>query len=397
MSQELKSGSLLDHGKYRIEKTLGQGGFGITYLATDLGLNKLRAVKEFFPKDFCDRQEFTNNVSLGTRGSAELVGRLKTKFIKEARNIAMFDSHPGIIRIHSVFEDNNTAYYVMDYVDGQSLHSIVKHSGPLPKNVTLNYIRQIGEALGYIHSNRLMHLDVKPANIMIRRSDNRAILIDFGLSKRYDSAGQQTSTTPTGISHGFAPIEQYRAGGVDSFSPETDIYSLAASLYFLLSGLIPMPATDIAVDGLSFPSNFPSELISPIKSAMSPHKSMRPKTAYAFLQSVLENQVTSPERTLTVTYDGNWMIIDAKIKLLVNDDLVGSFSFKKGFNTKIALTDDNPDITLKTIRKQFHFHPQIPRECTDSNLYLHIKFRRFSEKFEFILKDSYGKIIDSSR
>ena len=114
MTIGLKKGSLLDHGKYRIERILGQGGFGITYLATDLGLDKLRALKEFFPKDYCDRNETTSHVTLGTSNTAEFVDKLKKKFIKEARNIANLDQHQGIITIHAVFEENSTAYYVMD-------------------------------------------------------------------------------------------------------------------------------------------------------------------------------------------------------------------------------------------------------------------------------------------
>ena len=106
--QILQPGVLLQHGSYRIEKVLGQGGFGITYLALDINLGRLVAIKEFFPKDYCDRDATTSRVRLGTQSTAEFVNRLKAKFLKEARNIAKFD-HPGIIRIYSAFEENNTA------------------------------------------------------------------------------------------------------------------------------------------------------------------------------------------------------------------------------------------------------------------------------------------------
>ena len=118
--QGLRPGSFLRNQTYRIEKVLGQGGFGITYLATDMNLDRKVAIKEFFPKDYCDRNETTSHVTLGTRSNTEFVSRLKAKFLKEARNIAKFE-HPGIIRIHAAFEENNTAYYIMDYIEGHSL------------------------------------------------------------------------------------------------------------------------------------------------------------------------------------------------------------------------------------------------------------------------------------
>lgn len=226
----LKPGALLRHDTYRIERILGQGGFGITYLATDLSLERYVAIKEFFPKDYCDRGESTSYITVGTSSNIELVSRLKAKFLKEARNIAKFD-HPGIIKIHTAFEENNTAYYVMDYIEGSNLNEIVKSSGALSESKAVNYITQVGDALDYIHKHNVNHLDIKPANIMIRRSDDRPILIDFGLSKQYDSEGNQTSTTPTGISHGYAPMEQYKAGGVSEFfTSNRRIFSCSDSL-----------------------------------------------------------------------------------------------------------------------------------------------------------------------
>ncbi|MCM1111109.1 MAG: serine/threonine protein kinase, partial [Clostridium sp.] len=209
--QGLKQGAMLRHDTYRIERTLGQGGFGITYLATDLSLDRLVAIKEFFPKDYCDREASTSHVTIGTQNSVDLVNRLKGKFLKEARNIAKLD-HPGIIKIHAAFEENNTAYYVMDYIEGESLSEMVRRGGPLTESRAIGYIEKVGEALEYVHAQRINHLDIKPANIMVRRSDDTPILIDFGLSKQYDTEGNQTSTTPVGISHGYAPMEQYNDG-----------------------------------------------------------------------------------------------------------------------------------------------------------------------------------------
>ena len=301
MKQELNIGTLLDHGKYRVERILGQGGFGITYLVTDLGLDKLRTIKEFFPKDFCQRDETTSHISLGTFHTAALVERLKTKFIKEARNIANLDQHHGIVKIQTVCEENNTAYYVMDYIEGESLSSMVKRQGPISVDRAVRYIKQVGEALAYVHSHNINHLDVKPANIMVRRKDDKPILIDFGLAKQYDSEGHQTSTTPTGISHGFAPFEQYRDGGVMEFSPQTDIYSLAATLYYLISGKIPPNASELIESGLSFSDVFPPELQKVIRKAMSTRRQDRHETVKDFINALDSLDLTSENTILAVT------------------------------------------------------------------------------------------------
>lgn len=283
--QGFKTGALLRHETYRIERILGQGGFGITYLATDLALDRLVAIKEFFPKDYCDRVGDTSHITLGTSSSAEFVSRLKAKFLKEARNIAKLD-HPGIIKIHAAFEENNTAYYVMDYIKGESLSDKVKRQGPLTLDVALKYIEGIGGALEYIHSKHINHLDLKPANVMVRESDDIPILIDFGLSKQYDSDGNQTSTTPTGISHGFAPLEQYNDGGVKEFSPQTDIYSLAATLFYLVSGITPPHATKLIEDGIQFPQYFPQGLQPAISIGMASARKNRYVSVSTFLNAL---------------------------------------------------------------------------------------------------------------
>ena len=281
----LKSGALLRHNTYRIECILGQGGFGITYLATDLSLERYVAIKEFFPKEYCDREESTSHITIGTSSNVELVTRLKAKFLKEARNIAKFD-HPGIIKIHTAFEENNTAYYVMDYIEGSNLNEIVKRSGPLSESKTVNYITQVGDALDYIHKHNVNHLDIKPANIMIRKSDDRPILIDFGLSKQYDNEGNQTSTTPTGISHGYAALEQYKLGGVSEFSPQTDVYSLGATLLYLISGKTPPHATDLIEENITFPVGFPTNLQKAISKAMSSARKKRYESVAKFVSEI---------------------------------------------------------------------------------------------------------------
>ena len=246
--QTLEQGALLQGGKYRIVKVLGQGGFGITYLAIQSCLDRKVAIKEFFMKDLCNRDESTSHVSVGSAGSLDMVERFKAKFLKEAHRMYEL-KHPNIVAVMDIFEENGTAYYVMEYAENGSLVDKLKREGRLTEDVAVKYILQIANALLYIHNQELNHLDIKPANIVLT-AENKPMLIDFGLSKHYDLAtGSQTSTTPVGISEGYAPMEQYRQGGVGTFSPETDIYSLGATLYKLITGITPPSAPDLIDNG----------------------------------------------------------------------------------------------------------------------------------------------------
>lgn len=285
----LKTNAVLQNGKYRIEGVLGQGGFGITYLASQVALNRKVTIKEFFMKELCNRDEQTSQVSVPSMGSVDTVARFRAKFVKEAQTIAALNN-PHIIHIHDIFEENGTAYYVMDYLSGGSLSDLVQRNGILAEATALGYIRQVADALSYIHARNINHLDIKPSNVLIDGNGN-AVVIDFGLSKRYDETGSQTSTTPVGISHGFAPLEQYQPGGVSTFSPTTDIYSLGATLYKLLSGQTPPNATallDADLD-LSRLSASPSTKAA-IAAAMQPKRKGRPQTVEAFI-AMLDEKV----------------------------------------------------------------------------------------------------------
>ena len=290
--QELVKGTLLQGGKYKIEKVLGQGGFGITYLASQtisiegpIGQIKTEiklAIKEFFMKDVCNRNEDSNIVSVPSVGSKELVERFKQKFVKEAWNISKLN-HSHIVKVVDVFEENNTAYYVMEYHNGGSLSDLVKDGNPLPEADAVRYITQIADAVGYIHKQKINHLDIKPGNILLDGKAN-GILIDFGLSKQYDEKGSQTSSTPVGISHGYAPMEQYNPGGVSTFSPQSDIYSLGATLYKLVTGATPPQANEIFNDGLpALPAYLSDGVKKAIEQAMQPRKKERPATAEEFI------------------------------------------------------------------------------------------------------------------
>lgn len=279
--QQLQQGITLQNGKYTIERVLGQGGFGITYLAEQTMLNRKVAIKEFFLKELCIRKDGTS-VSVSVETQADMVERYKIKFTKEAQILARFNS-PNIVHVLDIFNENDTWYYVMDYVEGRSLDAIIKERGHLEEDESLNYLHKIANALSYIHGFKVNHLDIKPSNIMVRSSDNEPILIDFGISKQYDEKKNETSTTPPGISDGYSPLEQYKAGGVSTFSPQADIYALGATLYKMLTGITPPSASDVLNDGLPKIDTIAPYIQTAIKQAMQPKVGDRPRSVESFV------------------------------------------------------------------------------------------------------------------
>ena len=282
---KLSKNTSLQGGRYSIIESIGKGGFGITYLATQRGLDRTVVIKEFFMSDYCARERDTLRVTFGTDSSRGMIERFREKFVKEARNIAAFD-HPNIVRVIDVFEENNTAYYVMEYHSAGSLGSLVDNRGALNEDDALYYIRQVASALKYVHSRKMMHLDIKPDNILVN-SSGEAVLIDFGLSKRYDEKGKATSTTPIGISHGYAPMEQYNPGGVGEFSPAIDVYSLGATLFTLLTGEMPPPALQLvdsrSLQGVLVEKNVSGAVAEAVIKSMSFMKEARPQSVDEFL------------------------------------------------------------------------------------------------------------------
>ena len=283
METHILPGVYLRDGQYKVERVLGQGGFGITYLAVQESLGRRVAIKEFYMKELCSRDNGLT-VSVPSLGSRETVARYKNKFINEARKIARL-KHENIVPVIDVFEENETAYYVMSYYSGSSLAELVC-CGPIEEALAVKYVKQVASALAYIHERQMMHLDVKPANILLDENNN-AVLIDFGLAKQYDSSGQETSTTPVGISVGYAPKEQYRIGGVGRFLPATDIYSLGATLYKLLTGVTPPEANDVDDYGLpALPEHVSLPVRNAVVAAMQPRSTDRPQSISEFLAMI---------------------------------------------------------------------------------------------------------------
>ena len=243
--QHLQPNTTLQGGKYKIERVLGQGGFGITYLARNTVFDVDVAIKEFFMKDENGRDGTI--VTMPNTTKSELFQGQKEKFKKEAKRMfAIKNEH--IIAVHDLFEENGTAYYVMDYVDGENLNERLKRTGqPMSEAEVNKILPQILDALQTVHNAGIWHLDLKPANILVDKLGN-VKLIDFGASKQMNTQkGGATTSTAISYTNGYAPREQMEQN-YDKFGPWTDIYAVGATLYNLLTNKRPPLPTDIDDD-----------------------------------------------------------------------------------------------------------------------------------------------------
>ena len=297
----LRPDSTLQNGKYRILRSLGQGGFGITYLAEQTGLGMKVAIKEFFLKGSCTRVNGTSQVSVPIADNEELVARCQKKFKSEARKIASLNND-HIVNIIDVFDENGTSYYVMKYLDGGSLAMRLK-GGALPESAVLQVTADVCDALKSVHSQKLLHLDVKPANILFDER-GRSVLIDFGVSKYVDSQHDSSTTSSLiGYSRGFAPLEQVNSVA-SSLSPASDIYALGATMYNLLTGLEPPEASVVMDSGLpELPAHVSDEVKDAITQAMQPRRKDRPQSIDAFMELLPMDTEIKPidEETVVVS------------------------------------------------------------------------------------------------
>ncbi len=313
----LKLGTLLRGPRlvYKIVEVLGQGGFGITYKATtkdvvgNIPVEYAVAIKEHFIKDENSRDTDTMTVlTTNTKKKAEVTESLNA-FIAEARKLYEVGGRsPHIVRVNESFRANGTAYYVMEYIDGISLDGYVRDeymdeyiaaSHKAWEEKTLRLISQVGEALATLHDNHMTHLDVKPQNIMLCSDGGNEYttkLIDFGLAKHYDSEGHATSSMKVaGLSEGYAPMEQYV--GINTFTPEADVYALAATLYYMLCGKHPRVASEVSEKYIrdTIPPYFSPRITDAICRAMRQNRMERTHSVREFLHQLTTNVSTDTQ------------------------------------------------------------------------------------------------------
>lgn len=270
-------------GKYVIEQEIGQGGFGITYRAVQTGLNRTVCVKEFFPAGKCVRDTHSRTVCI--QGIAEPVfEKYRNAFVTEAKMLATLH-HPNIVEVIDVFDENDTSYMIMDFIAGQSLQNIVTSRGRLPYPEAVNYMAQIANAVDYIHDRHILHRDIKPDNIMIT-ADYKAILIDFGSARMFEQDKTQVHTSM--LTHGYAPTEQYTANSRKG--SYTDIYAIGATLYFILTGQVPLEAAARLTEHMAAPKelvpDLPEEANRTILKAMQLKSGNRHQTVKEFMDDL---------------------------------------------------------------------------------------------------------------
>lgn len=313
MESMLRVGTVL-HGTYRIDSYLSSGGFGNTYVATHINFNEKYAIKEFFMKGVNERDGNNTAVSVSNNEKVNEFNEQLEKFKKEARRLRKLHN-PHIVGVYDLFDENGTAYYVMDFINGENLKERLKRTGkPVTESEAVRILSHVLEALQEVHSNGIWHLDLKPANVMVD-SDGEVKLIDFGASKQFNSkTGGALSTSSVTYTNGFAPIEQMEKS-YEKLGPWTDFYALGATLYNVLTNQRPPMPSDINDDhtpdkhlSLPLPNNVSTAMRDLLLWLMKTNRKERPATVseitdYMRRSSLLDRKAHDGETTILEVHD----------------------------------------------------------------------------------------------
>ncbi len=334
----LRVGTFL-RGIYRIDRYLSSGGFGNTYVATNVEFDEIVAIKEFFIKGVSQRDGNNTTVSVSNSDNTKLFDSQLQKFKKEARRIRKLKNE-HIVQVHDLFEENGTAYYVMDYIDGESLSERMDRTHkPLSENDVLKFYPQILDALQAVHSKGIFHLDLKPGNIMVDANGN-VKLIDFGASKQQSNAegAKDSNSTLICFTNGYAPREQMERN-FEKIGPWTDIYALGATLYALLTHQQPPMPTDIDDDrssdkhlALPLPSNVSDETRDLILKLMKTDRLDRP-------QSVDELLIEDAKEIPKLAFKEDF------VSAQIGDKFIApALSYAEGFDGTVVYKSSNPTV-----------------------------------------------------
>lgn len=343
----LQVGTIL-HGTYKIESYLSSGGFGNTYLAKNIEFDETYAIKEFFVKGVCQRDGNSTTISVSNVENTNSFEQQREKFKKEARRLRSL-SNPHIVKVYDLFEENGTAYYVMDYVDGENLSARLKRTNaPLAESDVRNYLNQILDGLEAIHNEGMFHLDIKPANIMVDSHDV-VKLIDFGASKQQSTVGGATMSTGISYTNGYAPSEQM-AQSYDKFGPWTDFYALGATVYKLLTNQDPPSVSDLSEDEtenkhLALPMpNVSEEMKKLVVWMMQVNRLKRPKNVGEIRRILQQSSAATPNCEDTKAFSPHQSYVNpvnndeetvweiSQVKVVVNEDRQGGDEKKNTSN-----------------------------------------------------------------
>ena len=343
----LQVGTIL-HGTYKIESYLASGGFGNTYFAKNIEFDETYAIKEFFVKGVCQRDGNSTTISVSNAENTNSFEQQREKFKKEARRLRSL-SNPHIVKVYDLFEENGTAYYVMDYVDGENLSARLKRTNaPLAESDVRNYLNQILDGLEAIHNEGMFHLDIKPANIMVD-SHNVVKLIDFGASKQQSTVGGATMSTGISYTNGYASSEQM-AQSYDKFGPWTDFYALGATVYKLLTNQDPPSVSDLSEDEtedkhLALPMpNVSEEMKKLVVWMMQVNRLKRPKNVGEIRRILQQSSAATPNCEDTKAFSPHQSYVNpvnndeetvweiSQVKVVVNEDRQGGDEKKNTSN-----------------------------------------------------------------
>ena len=290
---------MLRGGTYRVERALSSGGFGNTYVVTNVNFDETYVMKEFYMKEINMRDG--NTVSVSIPGNEATFNSQRNKFQKEARRLRKLNNE-HIVGVHDLFDENGTSYYVMDFIDGESLSARLKRTGqPMSEAEMRTILGQVLDTLESVHNQGIWHLDLKPGNIMLDKQ-GKALLIDFGASKQIQNGEGFTTTSGLCYTPGYAPIEQIEQS-LDKFGPWTDIYALGATLYHCLT-LRPLPSPmELVEDGaniLQFPPSVSQSMRQLVERMMQPNRKNRPQSI-ADVRQLLNNPGQVPETPVSNT------------------------------------------------------------------------------------------------
>ena len=294
--QHLQPNTTLQGGKYRIEGVLGQGGFGITYMAENVYTHKHVAIKELYiaKEGQVINSRQGNSVTLTSYAYQGTFSKHKEKFKKEAYRLSTL-RHPNIVNVYECFEENGTAYYVMDLIVGESLQSKLKREGALPEKLVSSYLNQLLSALMVVHEKNIWHLDIKPANIMVDKYGH-IYLIDFGASKHIEqNYGSLTTSSMMLGSQGFCPPEQCD-NAMQHIGAWTDIYALGATLYALLTNRNPPSLNAIISGGINafvFPNTVSQKMRELVIWMMKVNRNERPQDIKSIIDGPSEDETTT--------------------------------------------------------------------------------------------------------